>query len=213
MAELALWYVLKWMVYYLLFGMSMHVLDRYFGVPFYRWYYNRGQKDPKDQMADTVELGLLYNRSFKRRRNWALVISAIQSGYTVYQSESFHAGAEIIVLVFEAAVFLVGFRLGNWAYSFIRRQEGITETVDRVGESLEKTSMKDIASRWLLAPLSRVRGLIRLPARRVASAPSPVEPPTVRSPVRTVQLPEEQAAVQPPAFEDVLKTFEDRRKS
>ena len=207
MAELALVYVIKWMAYYFLLGMALHVVDRYFGVPFYRWYYNHGQKDPSDHMPPHVEMGLLYNRPFKRRRNWALIISALQSGYTVYQGEAFHAGAELIVLVFEAAFLLFGFRAGTWAYSFIRKQEGLTETMDRVGESIEQASVKDIASRWLLAPLTRLRETFaRSPRPTITSAPEPVSEPKAEVPTPPSQRRERMSA------SDVLRLHEEGRK-
>ena len=173
MAEASLIYILKWMVYYLFFGMAVHVVDRYFGVPFYRWWYSRSREVP---IPGDVEMGFLYNRPFKRRRNWALVISAVQSGYTVYQGEALHWGAEFVVLVFEAAVFLVGFRLGDMAYRFIRRQEGLTERIDQVGESIERASVVATFRTWVSAPLSALRNMARSSppsARAPEAAPSP----------------------------------------
>lgn len=134
-------YLAKWLFYYFMFGMALHVLDRYFGVPFYRWWYNRSRETP---MPPNEETGLLYKRPFSWRHNGALIISAIQSTYTIWTGGAIDPFVEIIVLVFEAEILLVGFWAGRWVYAVIKRQKQIAETVDHMGTAVEQADLKQI---------------------------------------------------------------------
>jgi hypothetical protein len=208
MAEEAFWYAARWLTYYFVFGMALHVVDRYFGVPFYRWYYNRGQKDPADRMPITREIGFMYGRSFTRRRIWAVTISIVHSVYMLYEGHAVNLGAEFIILVFEAVVLLVGFRAGAWAYSFIRKQEGFAETVDRVGESIETTSVTEIYGRWVLGPMRRLRELVRQTPVRTETVYD-VPPPADASPAPKTEAP----ASRPkgPSASEILQRHKDGR--
>lgn len=171
MAELG-GYLAKWLFYYFMFGMALHVLDRYMGVPFYRWWYNRSRETP---MPDGQELGFMYNRSFMRRNNIALVLSAVQSAYTVAMGGSVDPFFEIIVLVFEAEVLLVGFWAGRGAYAIIKRQRQIAEGVDRLESNLERAHLSGTIRSAVGAVKGAVGGFF---TRAAASAtPEPISAP------------------------------------
>lgn len=178
-------YVASYLFYFLILGMALHVIDRSVGVPFYRWLYNRSRPGPK--MPQTVEMGFMYNQSFHRKRNWALVISAVQSVYMVL-TKGINPFVEVIVFAFESVVMLVGFAWGAWPYRLIQRQEAIAEATDRFGSELERDPKGFV--------LGSIRHAFGTLLARVRSQPSAVKPEAVTPPTAAQEEPNAQA---PPA--------------
>ncbi len=178
-------YLAKWLFYYFMFGMALHVLDRYVGVPFYRWWYNRSREAP---MPVSAEVGLLYRRPFNWRHNTALIISAIQSGYTVWTGGSIDPFVEIIVLVFEAETLLVGFWAGRWAYEVIKRQKQIAEAVDHMGTTVEQTDVSGLLRRVPQLLKAALSGIF---SRVTPEAPVPQQTPPVAQKPEAAQEPAE----------------------
>ncbi len=173
-------YLAEWLFYYFMFGMALHVVDRYLGVPFYRWWYNRSRETP---MPSDVSMGFMYERSFSRRHNWALVISALQSTYTFFMGGAINPFFEIIVLVLEAEVLLVGFWIGKYLFMILKRQKEIAEAVDRVGTTIEGTDYAGLAQKHVVEPLTsavefgkRVASRSTPPSEQPPASPPPVAP-------------------------------------
>lgn len=167
-------YLAEWLFYYFMFGTALHVVDRYLGVPFYRWWYNRSRKTP---MPSDISMGFMYERSFSRRHNWALVLSAIQSTYTFFMGGAINPFFEIIVLVLEAEVLLIGFWVGKYFFMVLKRQKEIAEVVDRVGTSIENTDYAGLAQKHVVEPLTTAVEF----GKRVASRPAPSPEPSLAS--------------------------------
>ncbi len=184
-------YIASYLFYFLILGMALHIIDRAVGVPFYRWWYNRSR--PDRQMPQTVEMGFMYNQSFHRKRNWALVISAVQSVYMVL-TKGIDPFVEVIVFAFESVVMLVGFAWGAYAFKLIQKQEAIAEATDRFGSELERD-----AKGFVLGSIRHAFGtlLARVRSQPTVAKPKTATPPTATTTTTVAQ--EESNAQAPPA--------------
>jgi hypothetical protein len=144
-------YLVPWLATFVLLGIVLQVADRYFGVPLYRWYFNRASAEGK--MPQTMEMGFFHNQPLPRQHKRALIISTVQSLVTVFVAK-FGFGelvTEIFVLVLEAWFLLPGLWLGNKLYHLLRRQDEIFETIENrqeVASGLVERAKKAVFGTW-----------------------------------------------------------------
>lgn len=188
--------VWHWMFYFLMFGTALHVLDRWIGVPFYRWFYNRSRETA---MPAKVDMGFMYGRGLVRRQSWAMGISTLQSAYMIF-TKGINPFVEIIVLVFESQVLLVGFFLGRYIYALMKRQKEIAETVDRFGNEFESNPggmLSGVKDRVVGSFSETMRGWFNVKRSAATSA----------KPIETTVAPKAESETPKPHWRDRLDSY------
>ncbi len=159
-------YLAPLLVVFMVAGAILEIADRYIGVPFYRWYYNRGDTHGKPMPVD--QMGFFYGRTLKQQHNRALFLSAAQSVLAVSFGNytPWEIVAEIPALFLEGWFLVPGLWLGDKIFvHVIRRQDKIFDALDHREETV-----KNLFS-WVLGLSSKFRSII--PATKPVEQPQP----------------------------------------
>lgn len=119
-------YLIPWLLGFVLVGAAIHIADRRYGVPLYRWWYNRSRET---KMPESEEMGFIYRRSRKRQRYATYIISGLQSTYVVW-TKGVDPMLEIVAFVFEAEIMIIGFWVGNKLYKYLEMRDRLDDGLD-----------------------------------------------------------------------------------
>lgn len=173
-------YLAPLLVVFMVAGAILEIADRYIGVPFYRWYYNRGDTHGKPMPVD--QMGFFYGRTLKQQHNRALFLSAAQSVLAVSFGNytPWEIVAEIPALFLEGWFLVPGLWLGDKIFvHVIRRQDKIFDALDHREETV-----KNLFS-WALDLPSKFRNFI--PATKPAVQPQPSAPEVPQPPQKLAE--------------------------
>lgn len=186
----------------LLAGPALYILDRIFGVAFYRWQYDIRHKDPLSE--DKIKGLVIYERSAHLRFWFAFFLSFCHFVYYMVHGSGF-----ALQLLMDAVAFLgifFGFNIGPAAYKLWGRKDTYIQTLDDVGGGKVKVTEKaSEAIKGIVnaAGQAAVIGLQDL--HTMAATPQKVEPAIAQ----LAPAPVEKTAVEPP--KEPLASAEDPR--
>ncbi len=174
-------YLAPLLVAFMVAGAILEIMDRYIGVPVYRWYHNRGVP-PEQRLHADREIGFFYGRSLRQQHNRALLLSAIQSVLAVSfgNYSSWEIVAEVPTLFLEGWFLIPGLWLGDKIFvHVIKRQDKIFDAIDHREETV-----KNLFS-WALDLPSKFRNFI--PATKPAVQPQPSAPEVPQPPQKLAE--------------------------
>lgn len=120
-------YIVFWMIFFVLLGAFWYVIDRHYGVKWYRRWFRLTHKEP---LPEDVVAGFVYNRRTRHKALMATVLSTIQTGIALVQMDNLNLLVELILWIVEVPMTLVGFGLGPWAYRLWRRKDAVFDKID-----------------------------------------------------------------------------------
>jgi hypothetical protein len=119
-------YIADLLVYYTFAGITLHLADRFAGVPAYQWWYNDSRTIPL-----VKERGFLYGHPGGiggRLHKAALWISGIQSLSFLYKGKV-DLVTEIPAFFLEAWFLMLGFHIGKYVYNYMRGEQKLADIV------------------------------------------------------------------------------------
>ena len=122
-------YITFWMVLFVLLGAFWYIIDRRFGVKWYRFWYNLTNKVP---LADDVEVGFIFNRKSRHKVLMATGLSTIQTVAALYSIESINLLVELILWIVEVPMTMFGFLIGPWAYKLWKGRGDVFDALDEI---------------------------------------------------------------------------------
>ena len=128
-------YIVFWMVLFVLLGAFWYIIDRRFGVKWYRFWYKLTNKDP---LPDDVEVGFIFNRKSRHKALMATGLSTIQTVAALYSIESINLLVELILWIVEVPMTMLGFMIGPWAYKLWRGRGDVFDALDEINAKDKK---------------------------------------------------------------------------
>lgn len=188
---------------YVIAGIAVYLFDRKWGVHIYRFLYDLFHSAEKAMPKD-VEIGFFYKQPTKSKFVRALLFAAVTGFWPPFSVTGANIVAQIILPLFQAPVFLLGFGiLGTVAHFVLRRKDKIFDTVDTLGEHVSKEGAQRVAKQAGTIGADAVEKALNipraikdaiLPEAVVPAAPAPEAPALEPVPE---EAPAEEAA--PPA--------------
>lgn len=130
-------YIAFWIILFILLGAFWYVMDRRFGVKWYRRWFNLTHRDP---LPAGVEAGFIYNRKSRHKAVMATLLSTVQTVAALFTLESINLLVELILWIVEVPMTMLGFMIGPWAY---RLWKGRDEVFDKLDEFHVKTRLEE----------------------------------------------------------------------
>lgn len=161
---------------YVVIGAILMILDRFFGVAAYRWYYNRG--NTAEHTMPEGAMGWLYEQPLRHQHNRAMALSAIFTALTLMFGtfSVWEKIGECVGFVFEGWAMLPGFWIGNLVYDkVLMRQDKIFHAIDNRQEIINglRASVKNFFGGILSSARSQ-----SVPSETTSTQPpAPPEPP------------------------------------
>lgn len=165
-------YIADLLVYFAFAGISLHLADRYVGVPMYRWWYANSRDTPLQK-----EMGFLYGHERSRLHRTVLLISGVQSLTFLYKGKV-DLLTEIPAFLLEAWFMMFGFWLGQYVYAWMRGEQRMVDFIHALhpsratGKLLEQG--KDLLARFYPKKASPSVPASQTPAA-VEALPQPAE--------------------------------------
>lgn len=117
------------MVLFVLLGAFWYIMDRRFGVKWYRFWYKLTNKDP---LPDDVEVGFIFNRKSRHKVIMATGLSTIQTVAALYSIETINLLVELILWIVEVPMTMLGFMIGPWAYKLWKGRHDVYDALDEI---------------------------------------------------------------------------------
>ena len=136
-------YITFWMIFFVLLGAFWYVIDRRFGVKWYRVWFNLTHKDP---LPSDVEAGFIYNRKTRNKVMMATLLSTLQTVAALFSLETINLLVELILWIVEVPMTMVEFLIGPWAYRLWRGRNEMYDALDEINAKSEKTASADVVS-------------------------------------------------------------------
>jgi hypothetical protein len=117
-------YIADLLLYFIFAGVTLHLVDRFLGVPVYRWWYNDSREKPLEK-----EYGFLYGHPggfTGRLHKTAYWISGIQSLTFLYKGKV-DIWTEIPAFFLEAWFMVLGFHIGAYVYGYMRGEQDLAK--------------------------------------------------------------------------------------
>lgn len=122
-------YIIFWMVLFVLLGTFWYIVDRRYGVKWYRFWYKLTNKDP---LPDDVEVGFIFNRKSRHKAIMAGMLSTIQTVAALATIDQINLLVELILWIVEVPMTMIGFMLGPWTYKLWRGRDEVFEALDEI---------------------------------------------------------------------------------
>ena len=122
-------YITFWMVLFVLLGAFWYVIDRRFGVKWYRFWYKLTNKEP---LPDEVEVGFIFNRKSRHKALMATMLSTVQTVAALYSIETINLLVELILWIVEVPMTMLGFIIGPWAYKLWKGRDDVFDALDEI---------------------------------------------------------------------------------
>lgn len=164
-------YIVFWMVLFVLLGAFWYIIDRRFGVKWYRFWYKLTNKDP---LPDDVEVGFIFNRKSRHKALMATGLSTIQTVAALYSIETINLLVELILWIVEVPMTMLGFLVGPWAYKLWKGRDDVFDALDEI-------NAKDIKGKPLPEEDPTA---VKSPEAREEAKPDPDDPEDPRDMMR-----------------------------
>jgi hypothetical protein len=120
-------YIAFWMILFVLLGAFWYVIDRRYGVHWYRRWYRLTRPEP---LPEGIVAGFVYNRRTRHKALMATVLSTLQTALALLQGENLNLLVELVLWLVEVPMTLLGFALGPWAYRLWQRKDVVFDKLD-----------------------------------------------------------------------------------
>jgi hypothetical protein len=117
------------MVLFVLLGAFWYVIDRRFGVKWYRLWHNLTNKKP---LPAEVEVGFIFNRKSRHKALMATLLSTVQTVAALYSIETINLLVELILWIVEVPMTMLGFMIGPWAYKLWKGRDDVFDALDEI---------------------------------------------------------------------------------
>lgn len=121
--------IFAWIILFIVFGGFFYLLDRWFGVSIYRWFYNMTHKDP---MPENVVKGFLHNQKAKIRCANACVLALFLSLINYYSDEKANPLYAFLNWIMQVPLVFIGFCLGPILFKLWGKKDKLFQTVDKI---------------------------------------------------------------------------------
>ena len=122
-------YIIFWMVLFVILGAFWYIIDRRFGVRWYRLWHKLTNKAP---LPDDVEVGFIFNRKSRHKALMATGLSTLQTVAALYSIESINLLVELILWIVEVPMTMLGFLIGPWAFKLWKGRADMFEALDEI---------------------------------------------------------------------------------
>ena len=133
-------YIIFWMILFVLLGAFWYVIDRHYGVKWYRRWYRLTRPEP---LAEDVVAGFVFNRRTRHKALMAAILSTVQTVVALIQIENLNLLVELILWIVEVPMTLIGFAVGPWAYRLWRRKDAVFDKIDEWEQGGAKQAEKE----------------------------------------------------------------------
>lgn len=114
---------------FVLLGTFWYIVDRRFGVKWYRRWHNLTNKNP---LPTDVEVGFIYNRKSRHKALMAGVLSTVQTVLALFSMESINLLVELILWIVEVPMTMLGFLIGPWGYKLWLGRGEMFDALDEI---------------------------------------------------------------------------------
>jgi hypothetical protein len=132
-------YLAFWMVMFVLLGAFWYIVDRKYGVRWYRLWYRLTHEHP---LPPEIVCGFVYNRRARHRSFMATLLSTVQTVVVIWSAGNPNLLIELILWIVEIPLTMVGFAVGPLAFKIWGRKEELFDTIDDLEQG--KTSLGDL---------------------------------------------------------------------
>lgn len=132
-------YLAFWMVMFVLLGAFWYIVDRKYGVRWYRLWYRLTHEHP---LPPEIVCGFVYNRRARHRSFMATLLSTLQTVVVIWSAENPNLLIELILWIVEIPLTMVGFAVGPLGFKVWGRKEELFDTIDDLEQG--KTSFGDL---------------------------------------------------------------------
>lgn len=122
-------YIVFWMVLFVLLGTFWYIIDRRYGVKWYRFWYKLTNKEP---LHDDVDVGFIFNRKTRHKVMMAGMLSTVQTVAALASIDSINLLVELILWIVEVPMTMLGFIIGPWTYKLWRGRNDVFEALDEI---------------------------------------------------------------------------------
>lgn len=120
-------YIIFWMILFVLLGAFWYVVDRRYGIKWYRRFYGWTHAEP---LPADIQVGFIYNRRSRHKAVMATVLSTLQTLIALYSVESLNLLVELILWLVEIPMTMLGFALGPFAFKLWGRKDRMLDALD-----------------------------------------------------------------------------------
>ncbi len=129
-------YVRNWLLGYWLLGVIVYIVDRTYGLGFWRMF----------QSPDAPAAGLVYNQRVKRKMFVAFIISSVETLCWVLTPWNSHLLVELFLWLADVPMMVLGFGTGALIFPlWSKRHKGyavVDETVDKIEKGIDTIGAK-----------------------------------------------------------------------
>ena len=128
-----------WALFFVALGATWYLLDRRFGAPLYRWWYNMTHEHP---IESTEKKGFIYYRKAKAKLATAIALALVQSGIVLAMTRKGML-MEFVSFFLEVPATMLGFYVGPWLSKLWIKKDAVLDKVDQL-ESGELSVVKEV---------------------------------------------------------------------
>ena len=122
-------YIVFWMVMFVLLGTFWYIVDRRYGVKWYRRWHNLTNEK---SLPDDVEVGFIFNRKSRHKALMAGILSTVQTVLALFSIESINLLVELILWIVEVPMTMLGFMIGPWGYKLWLGRGEVFDALDEI---------------------------------------------------------------------------------
>ncbi|WOO41697.1 hypothetical protein [Rubellicoccus peritrichatus] len=151
-------YIVFWMIMFVILGAFWYIIDRRYGVKWYRLWYRLTHKDP---LPDNIAVGFVYNRRSRHKAVMAAVLSTLQTFVALYSVQSLNLLVELVLWLVEIPMTMIGFMIGPFAFKLWGRKDEMLDAIDDLeqkhlgGRDIEDDSTRDKAKEVKVKPAAK----------------------------------------------------------
>jgi hypothetical protein len=181
-------YAINMLIFFLLIGIALYMLDRKVGIAIYRGFYNAFHKNHK--MPEEHAKGFLYRQRTNRKVAVAGTLSTVASIYGAIHDPGVNLLAGLALWLLMMPTMFLGFWIGSLIYRILPHRAKIFDTMDDLGEKLSSGGIKEVTGHAVGAGSDAAQKIFAR-ARNVIwpVSPPPTPPAPPPAPVQEVVPP------------------------